>query len=443
MGSPHGMPQVHLRRSRSSLCLVSTLCLLLILMWLRCRFSSVNSDWSFRPFGGVDGKTDNKNLTLVILPSGLANIQGAYCLDGSPPSYYIRRAQSAASQGSWLVILQGGGWCWNVSDCYKRSLSGLGSSYRLPKEMPFGGIMSPNATVNPEFHDWNMVMINYCDGASFSGNLEKSVRYNNTSIYFRGHRVLKLVLVNLLQMTSLGEADQIILGGVSAGGLAMYLHVDFIRSFIPSHIPLRGIVDAGFFLNERNISGFEHYRIHMEKIFNMQNASGSVNKACLEDKSTANKWKCFFAEYVYPYISTTPLFIVNSAYDYWQQWFILDLRCHPIQCPDKLKYLTRHHTIFVHEIKQVYHHQGDGMFVSSCYAHSQVFHDDTWSTYRVGGKTTREAFGDWYFERTPPAQSRYMDCSMDYNCNPSCKRSWTLPFYKNVTDHLKESTPDF
>ena len=60
----------------------------------------------------------------------------------------------------------------------------------------------------------------------------------------------------------------------SAGGLAVYLHVDFIRSLIPAHIPLHGIADAGFFLNERNISGYEHYRIHMEEILKMQNASG-------------------------------------------------------------------------------------------------------------------------------------------------------------------------
>ncbi|XP_038050931.1 pectin acetylesterase 8-like [Patiria miniata] len=439
MGAPSQLLPLHLKRSRHSL-LLTLAALLLFFLWLRCRYYSAHSGWSFRQLDVTDHGEVNKNLTLVILSPQLADIEGAYCLDGSPPSYYIRKG--ASTQRSWIVVLQGGGWCWNVSDCYNRSLSGLGSSYRLPKEASFDGIMSANASVNPEFYDWNMIMINYCDGASFSGNLEKPVMYNSTNMYFRGYRVLNLVMVYLLKKTGLKEAERIILGGLSAGGLAASLHIDFIRSLVPPDIPLHGIIDAGFFLDERNISGYEHYAFHMKKIYNMQNASGSLNKACLAAMSPQDKWKCFFAEYTYPYIST-PLFIINSAYDYWQQWFILDLRCHPIECPDKLKYLTRHYTIFIHEINQVYHHPGDGMFISSCYAHTQAVLDKTWSTYAVGGKSTREAFSDWYFARTTPAESRYVDCYTNYDCNPSCKESWTLAFYKNKTDHMKNSTPDF
>ncbi len=78
-------------------------------------------------------------------------------------------AKSNSTQHFWLVTLQGGGWCWNASDCYNRSLGLLGSSYKLPAVTQFDGIMSANFTVNPEFYNWNMVMINYCDGASFSG----------------------------------------------------------------------------------------------------------------------------------------------------------------------------------------------------------------------------------------------------------------------------------
>ncbi|XP_071795904.1 uncharacterized protein [Asterias amurensis] len=441
LATRHHFPLWHqLKRSRFKGIILAFIAIAVVLCFFYLRPWRIKWCSSTTLFSKVFVK-QNQNLTLVILPKELADEKGAYCLDGGPPSYYIREAKSNSTRHSWLVTLQGGGWCWNASDCYNRSLGPLGSSYKLPAQTPFYGIMSANYTVNPEFYDWNMVMINYCDGASFSGNLEAPVRYNNTAVYYRGARVLKLVMAYLIKTTGLRVAKKVILSGVSAGGLAVYLHVDQIRSIFPEKVNFHGIVDGGFFLDEKNISNYLHYRAHMRQIFAMQLVEDSLNRGCLFAEGI-DEWKCFFAEYTYPFIKT-PLFIINSAYDYWQQWFILDLRCHPLQCPDKLKYLKRHHTIFLQEIQRVYHHPNDGMFISSCYAHSHAFHDSTWTSYKVGGKSAREAVGDWYFGRTPPERSRYTDCNTKYNCNPTCANSWTLEFYKNTTDRMKNTTSDF
>ena len=97
-------------------------------------------------------------------------LQGAVCLDGSPPGYYIRPGYGNGTD-KWILHLGGGGWCFNESDCYNRSMTELGSSKNWPPSHALNGFLSDNSTVNPEFFNWNIVYLMYCDGASFAGYL--------------------------------------------------------------------------------------------------------------------------------------------------------------------------------------------------------------------------------------------------------------------------------
>lgn len=93
---------------------------------------------------------------------------GAVCMDGTPPAYHLDPG-SGAGNNSWIVNLEGGGWCNNVRACQFRKTSRRGSSDLMEKEIPFGGIMSNSPVDNPDFYSWNRVKIRYCDGASFAG----------------------------------------------------------------------------------------------------------------------------------------------------------------------------------------------------------------------------------------------------------------------------------
>ena len=94
-------------------------------------------------------------------------LQGAVCLDGSPPGYYMR---PGSNSDKWRIHLMGGGWCGNVTACYERSFTFLGSTKPYPQSYGFNAFLSDNPVVNPDFYDWNMVFIIYCDGASFAGD---------------------------------------------------------------------------------------------------------------------------------------------------------------------------------------------------------------------------------------------------------------------------------
>ena len=89
------------------------------------------------------------------------------CLDGSPPGYFIRNG-TGMNKDKWIVHQMGGGWCFNLMECYKRSKTYLGSSKPYSEALSFGGFLSDDQDVNPDFYDWSMVFIIYCDGASFA-----------------------------------------------------------------------------------------------------------------------------------------------------------------------------------------------------------------------------------------------------------------------------------
>ena len=92
------------------------------------------------------------------------------CLDGSAAGFYIRE-RSGSGVNKWIVYVGGGGWCGNETDCYERSMTYLGSNKLWSPMVTNGGLLSDNLTVNPDFYNWNMVYLMYCDGASFAGSV--------------------------------------------------------------------------------------------------------------------------------------------------------------------------------------------------------------------------------------------------------------------------------
>ncbi|KAI4370794.1 hypothetical protein MLD38_019104 [Melastoma candidum] len=152
---------------------------------------------------------------------------GGVCLDGSPPAYFFDKG-SGEGIDSWLVFLEGGAWCNNVATCLVRSATRLGSSKAMVKEMAFPGILSSQREINPDFYNWNRIHVGYCDGASFTGDIE--------------------------------AVDPAFLSGCSAGGLSAILKCDKFRSLLPSSTKVKCLGDAGFFINAKDISGNQYIR---------------------------------------------------------------------------------------------------------------------------------------------------------------------------------------
>ncbi|XP_009590665.1 pectin acetylesterase 8-like isoform X3 [Nicotiana tomentosiformis] len=120
--------------------------------------------------------------------------KGAVCLDGSPPAYHLDRGFGHGVR-NWIILLSGGAWCRNITDCLNRSKTDLGSSKHMTPFI-FLGIFSKSKSENPDFYNWNKVFVRYCDGGGFTGDIESIDPATN--LHFRGARIFDAVIEDLL-----------------------------------------------------------------------------------------------------------------------------------------------------------------------------------------------------------------------------------------------------
>ncbi|XP_057837565.1 pectin acetylesterase 3 isoform X2 [Cryptomeria japonica] len=250
------------------------------------------------------------NLTLVERAADI----GAFCLDGSLPAYRLDRGHGSGAN-NWILQFEGGGWCNDSESCIARKTTHRGSSNYMPKYATFSGILSNKQYENPDFFNWNRVKLMYCDGASFAGDLYDEV----SGLYFRGQRIWHAMIADLLSK-GMEHAEQALLSGCSAGGLATFLHCDDFRALLPRTATVKCHSDAGFFLDSKDISGTQHIRSFYNATANLQGVEKNLPQTCTSSQSDPNQ--CFFPQYLLPYIQT-PIFVLNAAYDTWQDQLIL------------------------------------------------------------------------------------------------------------------------
>ncbi|XP_011405404.1 PREDICTED: pectin acetylesterase 5-like [Amphimedon queenslandica] len=353
------------------------------------------------------------NLVLV------ENPREALCLDGSPPGYYIRKG-FGSGVNKWILHLQGGGWCYDKDDCLKWSKTDLGSSKNWPQKAPYtylnSGLLSYLKTKNPDFYEWNVVHVQYCDGASYSGYVESPVQVSGTSIYFRGIKILEAIIQSLKD-GGMNSAEEVILTGCSAGGLAAFLHADRVKSLLPRSVKYRVLPDAGYFIDAPNVDGDMHIRSVYTNLFNMQNCSGGVDQDCIAAYSGSNDaWKCFMAQYTYPYISS-PTFTLHSLTDTWQLENIVELDCLPPSCTaTQMKEFYKFTKEFKVAAAPVISSSTNGAFLNSCLKHCQSMSSYGWNGRLVKGQTAAATFSNWYFKKE--GLKNVVDCP--YPCNKSC-----------------------
>ncbi|KAI5652800.1 hypothetical protein M9H77_29987 [Catharanthus roseus] len=363
------------------------------------------------------------NMTLVQNASAF----GAYCLDGSLPGYHLHRGFGAGAR-NWLLQFEGGGWCNDIQSCSERALTRRGSTRYMSKLEVFSGILSSNASLNPDFYNWNRVKIRYCDGGSFSGDAKFD---NGTSLlYFRGQRIWQAIIHDLLPR-GLGQAKKALLSGCSAGGLASFLHCDNFSSYLQRTASVKCLSDAGFFLDERDITLNHTARSFYEDLITLHGIGSNLNKNCTS--SHYYPVQCFFPQYVLAY-TRTPFFVLNTAYDVYQFHHNLvppsaDPRGHwshcklnPLACnPGQINILQGFRRDMLAALSSFYHNSTrGGMFINSCFAHCQSESQDTWfadDSPRINGKTISEAVGDWYFGRRR-RMNKQIDCA--YPCDKTC-----------------------
>ncbi|XP_062208420.1 pectin acetylesterase 3-like [Phragmites australis] len=353
--------------------------------------------------------------------------EGAVCMDGTPAAYHLDPG-SGAGNSSWIVNLEGGGWCNNARTCRLSKGTARGSSDRMEKQIPFTGIMSSSRAANPDFYNWNRVKIRYCDGGSFAGDT-----YNKeTGINFRGQRIWNAAIRHLLSI-GMASANQVLLTGCSSGGLAVILHCDQFRAFFPTRggrgTAVKCLADGGLYLDAVDVSGGRSLRSYFEDVVSMQGVAQNLPATCT---ARLDATSCFFPQNIIDGIKT-PIFILNAAYDFIQ--IVLSLapdRADPSGAwracksnrsacnASQMRFLQDFRDQMVASVKGFSGSRSNGLFISSCFAHCQSEQLGTWNNAPGGSPTIQnkgiaKSVGDWYFDR---AEVKAIDCR--YPCDKTC-----------------------
>jgi Pectinacetylesterase len=394
--------------------------------------------------------TGDGELERHILSAERADRTGARCLDGSGAGFFVRANRS---ETRWVVFLEGGGWCYTAEECLARSKTALGSSKFWPARASLGGILSQSRAVN-DFCGWNAVQFSYCDGASFAGNRDVPLIVNGTALHMRGHSVLRTLFSELRRAFGFDAATRVVLAGNSAGGLGVVLHTDFVRhSLIPerARATFRAVVESGYFLDVDNALGKPVYGPEMHGVFELQHvgsALSNTNAKCLAHYGRNHQeWRCLFSPFVLPFV-TTPIFLIQSGYDaFQQQWivgkyapayqacaFAFPTNCSAHDITQVANPFRR--TLLASLTPQIGSSNGTavitpanrGAFVHSCWSHGWAQLSDHWTSITIGSVTIREAVREWFAgtsERSRVADDHlHVDCEMDghrpFSCNPTC-----------------------
>ncbi|KAM0832477.1 hypothetical protein ACQ4PT_064880 [Festuca glaucescens] len=354
--------------------------------------------------------------------------KGAVCMDGTPAAYHLDPG-SGAGNNSWIINLEGGGWCNNARTCKFRKRSHHGSSDFMERQIAFTGIMSASAADNPDFYNWNRVKIRYCDSASFAGDTFDK----GTGLYFRGQRIWEEAVQHRLSI-GMASADQVLLTDCSGGDTVLRPVRRLLRR--PEHhrqtprrrwpFPRRVRL---LILNSVDISGGRSLRSYYADIVYMQAVAQNLPPTCTDHLDATS---CFFPQNIIDGIKT-PIFLLNSAYDVWQiEESLAPNKADPSGAwrackfnrsacnASQIKFLQDFREQMVASVKSFSGSKSNGIFINSCFSHCQSELPATWNgspaiqnKYREG---IAKSVGDWYFGR---AEVKGIDCP--YPCDNTCR----------------------
>eukprot|EP01094_Clydonella_sp_ATCC50884_P014876 TRINITY_DN2544_c0_g1_i1.p1 TRINITY_DN2544_c0_g1~~TRINITY_DN2544_c0_g1_i1.p1 ORF type:complete len:456 (+),score=82.22 TRINITY_DN2544_c0_g1_i1:150-1517(+) len=403
-----------------------------------------------------------EGLKLQWIPADVAALYSPACLDGSPYGFYFSPATDPSHTNDWVIYFRGGGWCFTPEDCLLRSKETLGSSkqWTATYQNKEGGAISPHKSSNPDFYGWNRVLLPYCDGASFSGDVSAPVAVTGDGeeaalVHFRGAANVRAAMYSLMRDYSLDAAQQILVYGTSAGGTALFLNVDRMREhMLPMGANVRALADSSFFLDHDTVEGKSVWPDELRSVYEMQNVS--AQPACVDHFSPTNEaWRCMIGQHAYGFVNTS-LFLVSSAYDLYSTQCIflsepsepgqlLQGNCssvpgyekcasNPGKCTDaQLGEVNGFAEDFVSALgkQEKARARGSGLFIHSCYVHSATLKSG-WANTFIDGVSPQKAVGQWWrsfggasaSEGDAADMHTYLDCrwhdTQPYQCDLTC-----------------------
>jgi hypothetical protein len=341
----------------------------------------------------------------------------AKCIDGSQAVMYV---SPGTNKNAFYIYHQGGGWCQTVEECEQRSSTALGSSKTYPATKNLlttqtHVFMKRSKELNPLMSDWTFVWLPYCDGGSFTGK-NVTTNFLGKKLHFQGTAIRESVIAQLNGAYGLGTAKDVVIGGCSAGGAAVYMHADWYAQQVPS-AKVRGMPDSGWFLDGNYArDGKQNYDERMMNMYTMMNSTSGLATTC----TSSIGYKCLFAPHAIAYIQT-PIFALNSKFD-------ASMASGTYGDKNQYKYSCTSYTArpcdaasvnqfgaFITSSMKSLMVPPHGVFLDSCYRHCSI--NDANYDIAIAGKKASLAAEQWYNNQST---ALFYDQGKPFGCSDCC-----------------------
>ena len=311
--------------------------------------------------------------------------RGALCNDFSPAGYFIQNNHNIMSlnsstirqplSGKWVIFLEGGGGCTSPRSCNERfieqsirkkhtqtindstyidvikawnkyrdnplavtsrlmtTLWRFSEKYRANNSNVWTiqgrDLLSTDAHENPDFHNYNHVLIPYCSSDLWLKNTSNHIKAQDRNFQFhfdpdlttehqftfRGATIFRSVIKDLFTYHGLSNATHILLAGSSAGGIGAMNHAAWLeeklRELTSSQSQLHVMLDSAWFIDFHGSIGNEFTPEEILKL--VQN--GEVVRTC----DANNPLSCILAQTLLSnpryYPTDIPTLVIFSRYD--------------------------------------------------------------------------------------------------------------------------------
>jgi O-palmitoleoyl-L-serine hydrolase len=348
----------------------------------------------------------------------------ARCLDGSAAGYYIRPSPSKSLQ--WVFSLQGGGECVDAPSCLARANSSLGSSTSWSSTTGLGQLQDPDPKRNPHFAAANHVFVMYCTGDLFAGQVT-TPSPSTFGLFFSGHNIVDAVIRDCVRQWGLASAELVIFSGDSAGGIGVFINLDYVAGLLPSTVRVVGAPIGGFYFPANwpyTGPGNTPYLSFADAAWPGYVAlwQAFVPTACAAALGPSESWRCMLG-------NTSIATLQSPAYIFESQTDPVTLNLHdgvpptvpPFSAP-LAAYVRSWSANMTHALRFWIPESKHAAFNAACWVHTSY----NWNAPRINGTLPFDALAAWIANPPPHAGGAVPQLLMDdcgIVCNPSCPLS--------------------
>ena len=203
----------------------------------------------------------------------------------------------------------------------------MGSSKGWPETVQGEGYLSTNTSTN-DLANYTKIILGYCDGSLHQGHRNNPIPYKGTKLYLRGASITRSHFKWIMnRYPNFKTADQIIITGVSAGGIGAFLWTNYVRNLVTNASVVISIPDSSVFLATKT------YQTNIDGIFtttmNMFKTANLDEKTPLDlcnGRYKDEEYKCLMIQYAWTSFQSRTL-LINSEYDSWVINYALQIKC--------------------------------------------------------------------------------------------------------------------